>query len=109
MPFPKTTFIIPGTGKFLSMVYVFLPLKYLANDSKENKIRRTLNYGLFYYYSVVIVLTIGESHFSKMLQEQTSRQPLIIVDRSSLVKPLSESEKSALKDSFNMELKKQVN
>jgi hypothetical protein len=66
-PFPDTAFAIPGTRQFLSLIYVFLPLKSVPDDSRENRIRKALNYGLFYYYSVVIVLTIGDSHFSKIL------------------------------------------
>jgi hypothetical protein len=106
IPFDKTSFIIPGTQRFLAMIYGFLPLKYIPNDLKENKIRKALNYGLFYYYSVVIVLSIGDSQFNKILQEQTPKQPVMVIDSNSIVKPLSDSEKSALKDSFKQALKK---
>jgi hypothetical protein len=96
-PFPDKAFAISGTRQFLSMIYVFLPLTYVPDDSKENRIRKALNYGLFYYYSVVIVLTIGDSHFSKVLQEGSPKRSIIKVDSSTLVKPLSDSEKAALK------------
>jgi hypothetical protein len=107
-PFPDTSFAISGTKKFLSLFYVFLPLKSIPDDPKENRIRKALNYGLFYYYSVVIVLAIGDAHFSKMLQDETPKRQTIIVDSSTLVKPLSDSEKAAIKDSFNQQLKKPV-
>ena len=105
-PFPDTAFAIPGTRQFLSLIYIFLPLKYVTDDSKGNRIRKALNYWLFYYYSVVIVLTIGDSHFSKILQEETPKRPIITVDSNSLVKPMSDSEKAVIIDSFNQELKK---
>jgi hypothetical protein len=105
-PFPNTSFNIPGTRGFLSILYGFAPLKYIPDDPEENKIRRVLNYGLLYFYSIVIVLIIGDSHFSKMLHEKTSKQPVIIVDSSSLIKPVSDSEKSSTKDSIYKELKK---
>jgi len=108
-PFPDTSFRIPGTQKFLSLFYIFLPLKYVPDDSKENRIRKALNYGLLYYYSVIIVLTIGDSHFSKILQEETPKRPIITLDSSTLVKPLSDSEKAAIEDSFNTEVKKPIN
>ena len=78
----------------------------MRDDSKGNRIRKALNYWLFYYYSVVIVLSIGDSHFSKILQEEAPKRPIITVDSSTLVKPLSDSEKAAIKDSFNQELRK---
>jgi len=90
------------------LIYVFSPLKYVPNDSKENRIRKSLNFGLFYYYSVVIVLIIGDSSFSKILQTETPKQSIITVDSSSVVKPLSDSERAAVKDSFNQELKRPV-
>ncbi len=105
-PFPKTNFIIPGTAPFLSLLYGFVPLKYIPDDPKENKIRRVLNYGLFYCYSVVIFSIINDLHFSKILQEQRPKQQVMVVDSSSLMKPKSDSEKPALKDSMYRELKK---
>jgi hypothetical protein len=106
-PFPDKTFIIPGAGEFLSLIYIFCPIKYDPDDSpKENKIRKLLNYWLFYYYTVVIVLTIGGSRFDKIVEEEAPKKPITIIDSSYIVKPMSDSEKAAIKDSFNLEIKK---
>jgi hypothetical protein len=106
-PFPDKTFIIPGAGGFLSLIYIFCPIKYDPNSNpKENRIRKFLNYWLFYYYVVVIVLTIGGSHFDKIVEEETPKKSTTIIDSSTIIKPLSDSEKAAIKDSFDLEIKK---
>ncbi|MDP9042356.1 MAG: hypothetical protein M3N30_10275 [Bacteroidota bacterium] len=106
-PFGKTTFAIPGIAILLSMVYWYCPLRYVPNDSKENKIRKILNYGLLYYYICVVFVTIGRSNFDKVMLEENSKQAVTIADSSSLVTPLSDSEKAAIKDSFSLEKKGQ--
>jgi hypothetical protein len=105
-PFPEKTFIIPGAEGFLSMIYVFCPIKYDPNNPKENRIRKFLNYWLYYFYSVVIISTIGGSRFEKIVAEETPKKSITVIDSSSFVKPMSDSEKAAIKDSFNLELKK---
>src|SRR5450432_742445 len=69
----------PNQRIFYSILFGFLPLKFVQNDHIENKKRRILNYGLFFYYAVVVVLTIADSHLSKTLNERSPRQFVKIV------------------------------
>ncbi len=105
-PFPNKTFSIPGIVQFISLIYVFCPIRYDSGNPRENKFRKFLNYWLFYYYAVVIILTIGGSRFDKIVQEETPKRQITIIDSSSIDKPMSDSEKAAIKDSFYLDLKK---
>ncbi|HXB43112.1 MAG TPA: hypothetical protein VNV85_03610 [Puia sp.] len=105
-PFKNNSFNIPVIKRILSLLYSFLPLRLVSNDPKENRIRKALNYGLYYYYAVVIIMAVGDSHFNKILIDEAPSRPIKLVDSSSYVKPLSDSEKSVIKDSFNLEMKK---
>ena len=84
-PFQDKTFIIPGAGGFLSMIYIFCPIRYDSSSLRENKFRKFLNYWLYYFYAVVIVFTIGGSHFDKIVEEETPKKPITIIDSSSFV------------------------
>jgi hypothetical protein len=104
-PFPDKTFLIPGSEKFLSLIYVLCPIRY-DSSPRENKFRKFLNYWLYYYYAIVIISTIGGSRLDKIVEAETAKRPIAVIDSSSIVKPMSDSERDAIKDSLNLELKK---
>ena len=91
------------------MIYILLPLKYLLNDAKENRRRKWLNYGLYYLYAFFLITKIVDWQYGDILADPVARHHAAIVDSSSIEKPLSNSEKTAVMDSFQMEIKKPVN